>query len=248
MAGTTQAWYRQGDDGFAHRDNIEKEIEERQKNYIGRFWMRPQDSRLITFLDSNGFFLYEHNFCVNGSWNNYRTCLKEFSECPYCDAGNRSAYVCAYTIIDHSEWEDKKGNVHKNEKKLYVVKFKVMPKWARKKKDECSGDLTYCTFKLYRDSRDEVATGADITFMKRLTKEQVLRFKPSDQTPEEFLAPYDYLEYFKPRSVDELRKDANQYAVGSEKYEYNGNGSDNSKYTPPDVPAAAADADVEALL
>lgn len=211
-------WYSKGDDGF----NKAQQIQEEAQSQYGpmRFWLKPQSSAKITFLDTEGFYFNEHNLKINGKWGNYYTCTKDFSECPLCDSGDRSGYVCAYTVIDHSEYITKSGKTIKNQKKLLVVRPSVMNKLARRR-EALDGNLTHHVFLFTRDKKEECSTGEDIEHIKLLSKADVLKFKPADSkmSDEEFLAPFDYMKLFAPKSVEELRRISGQTApVGADSY------------------------------
>jgi hypothetical protein len=140
------SWYVTGDDA---KDAIKKhqikrlqqEKERRERKNLPkvyRFWMPPsyvdedkefhESSALVTFVDAkehpDGYempFAYmEHNIFLNGNWKNWFTCIK--NNCPLCKNGNRPYLAAAFTVVDHRKWQDKKGNVHQHEIKLYVAK------------------------------------------------------------------------------------------------------------------------------
>ncbi len=212
-------WYQTGKEGF---ETAQRKIEEAKSQYGPmRFWLKQGGSAKVTFLDSEGFYFQEHNLKINGKWGNYFTCLKDFSECPLCESGDRSGYMCAYTIIDHSKYETKQGKVIQNQKKLLVVRPQVMNKLARRR-EALEGNLQFGVFRFSRDGAQECSTGEDIEFVKRLSKADVLKFKPAGGTmsDEEWLAPFDYMTLFAPKSVDELRKISGQAApVGSDNFQ-----------------------------
>ena len=210
-------WYQTGNTGYERS----KQIQEEQQAQYGpmRFFIKPGNSAKLTFLDTEGFYFNEHNLKINGKWGNHFTCRKDFSECPLCDSGDRSGYVCAYTVIDHSEYETKNGRKVKNQKKLLVVRPAVMNKLARRR-EALEGNLTYGLFLFSRDKKEECATGEDIEFIKRMEQSNLLKFKPANMSDEEFLAPFHYMKLFAPKSVEELRKIVGQAPpVGSDNYE-----------------------------
>lgn len=215
------AWFKTGNEGFERNQKLQEE----QSQQYGpmRFWLKPGNSAKLTFLDTEGFYFNEHNLKLNGKWGNYYTCLKDFSECPLCESGDRSGYVCAYTVIDHSEYETKSGKKIKNQKKLLIVRPAVINKLARRR-ETLEGNLQYGLFLFSRDGQQECSTGEDIEFIKRLEKKDILKFKPADgkMSDEEWLAPFDYMKLFAPKSVDELRRISGQAApVGSDSYSAN---------------------------
>jgi hypothetical protein len=212
------SWYQTGNKGLETARRLQ---EERAAQYGPmRFWLKPGASAKITFLDTEGFYFNEHELCFNGKWGNYFTCLRDFSECPLCDGTeSKPVYGCAYTIIDHSKYEGKNGIIQ-NQKKLLVVRTAVINKLARRR-ETLEGNLTYGLFLFFRDSKDECRTGEDIEFVKRISPKDLVRFKPKDskENDETWLKPFDYMELFKPKSVEELRKLAGQKPpVGADGY------------------------------
>jgi hypothetical protein len=211
-------FFKTGDEGFAHAQKVQEEAQRRFGTQ--RFWLKAGESAKVTFLDTVGTYFSEHELQLNGKWGNHFTCRSGFSECPLCDAGYKSTYVCAYTIIDHSSYTTKKGDVLKNQKKLLVLRPTVINKLARRR-ESCGGDLTYCVFSFARDKKEECRTGEDIQFVKRLKVSDVLKFKPKDSkmTDEEWLKPFNYRELFAPKSIEELRRLAGMPApVGSSEH------------------------------
>lgn len=216
-------WFRKGSEGIeeAKRREEERQREWEIRNLSGdvsnRLWLKPGSSAKVTFLDTEGFYLSEHQISVDGDWRNFFTCRKDFSECPLCEEGYKASYVAVYTVIDHSKYTSKKtGKEYKNKKRLLVAKQSVINKLARRRQS-LDGDLTYAVLEFTRDKREECATGEDIEFVKRLQREEVLKFKPDGVSDEEWLAPFDYMTLFQPREVADLRKLVGQSApVGSD--------------------------------
>lgn len=98
-----------------------------------RFWMKNNTDREITFIDGptidfNGTEVptplqyMEYNLNMNGHWRNWFTKNTDPSQDFLKDLGHRASKVAALTVIDHSEWTDRKGNLHKDEVVMYVVK------------------------------------------------------------------------------------------------------------------------------
>jgi hypothetical protein len=220
----SDSWFEKGDAGY---EKAKKMQEERAALYgPRRFWLEPGKSAKITFLDSEGFYFMEHELKINGRWGNHFTCTRDFRECPLCESGFKSAYGCAYTIIDHSSYTSPKtGQVYAHQKKLLVVRSSVINKLARRR-ESLKGNLKYSLFLFSRDKKEECRTGEDIEWIKVVSPADLTRLcKPKDskESNEDFLKPFDYMEIFKPLSVEELRKIAGQPApVGSENYDPSG--------------------------
>jgi len=189
----------------------EKAREEARKNRLYRFWLKGGTDALVTFIDNPvhplGYempvTMMEHQLKINNDWRNWFTCLRDEDDpsikCPLCEAGDTPSLVAVYTIIDHSEWTDKKNNLHKDEMKLFVCKAavqKVLLK-AEKKKDGLRGWQVEVT----RSSGDALNTGDQFDFERRFTEEEFEK-KYGMPLPE---AP-DYQKLFAPKSPEELQK------------------------------------------
>ncbi len=197
-------WFLKGDEALKRLKELE---EERSQGYgPSRFFLKPKTGTKITFLDSEGFAFLEHHMKVDGRWGNFFTCLRDFSECPLCETGDRSYFVMAWTIIDHSKYiSERTGREYRNTKKLFVAKSAVVNKLVRRR-EAAGGDLTGCVFEIHRDKKEECATGEDIEFVKRLSAEELMKLAPEGVDPAEWIKPFNYAELFRPKSVEELRR------------------------------------------
>jgi len=185
---------QRGYDVFAKK---EEEYEERQKSFVNRFWLPPEKSAKIVFLDDNPVILDEHQVKLNGRWNNFFTCLRQLGQnCPLCDElDNRPATTGFYTIIDTSEWTDSRGNKHVNEKKLFAPKFKTLQMLKRLSKKR--GSLQGCVFDVYRTSADSYNVGDVFDYEGKLDEEQIKKLNKD-------IAPFDYAEILKPLPASDL--------------------------------------------
>ena len=160
-----------------------------------RFWMPKESEKEITFIDSEPFTFWECNMQMNGNWRNWFTSLKSLNQtCPLEEAGFKPYYVGMFTIIDHSEWTDKKGNTHKDEVKLFPAKITVLKKLKRQM--EKKGSLKGCKFTVYRSDDKSPATGDEFEFVDRIDV---------DKTFPEAKA-FIYEDIFAPKSEDELKR------------------------------------------
>jgi len=187
---------RRGYDEFAKK---EEEYEERRKSFVNRFWLPPEGNTKIIFLDDDPPIIEEHQLKINGDWKNWFTCLRLIGEaCPICDILNDTPYTVGfYTIIDTATWTDKKGNEHKNEKKLFAAKFKALQMLRRLSQKR--GGLVGCVFDVYRSSKDAFNTGDVFDYEGRLEIEQIKKLNPD-------IEPFDYAEVLAPKSVAEIKK------------------------------------------
>lgn len=120
------------DDFFIVDDETPLSTPNDNKNTIRRFWMKAGTKSRVLFLTSSPITFYEHQGLPNGmsKWPQALTCLTPLKRpCPVCDFVTKNsdqykfrAKKCrAYSIINLTEWKDKQGNIHKDEKQLFIV-------------------------------------------------------------------------------------------------------------------------------
>lgn len=200
------SWYNTGTAGEEALVREEKRREEARaaSSRLYRFWLPSNASTHISFLDEETspfgydapFTFMEHQLNLNGSWKNWFTCLAGMRdqdgtpiECPLCAGGDTPYLAAAYTIIDHSEWTDKRGKVHRDEVKLFVVKsqvLKILRKSAAKKKG-----LRGWFVEVARLDAQSANTGEQFDFEERRELDSKL------------VAP-DYREAFAPKTREQL--------------------------------------------
>ncbi|NMA67776.1 MAG: hypothetical protein GX957_16355 [Clostridiaceae bacterium] len=186
-----------GYDTFAEK---EKEIEERQKSFVSRFWLPGEANAKIVFLDDNPPIIEEHQLKLNNDWRNWYTCLRIVGEtCPICDELDDKPYTVGfYTIIDTTEWTDKKGETHKNQLKLFAAKFQTLQ--ILKRLSGKRGSLAGCVFDVYRSSKDAANTGDVFDFEGKLDKEDILKLIPEASI-------FDYSEILAPKKAGDILRD-----------------------------------------
>lgn len=183
--------------GYAEAEKKAKEIDERKSNSVFRFWMPKATTTRIVFLDDNPPVYDEHNLQINGSWKNWFTCKKQFGEqCSICDGGTYAYTAGAYTILDGTEWTDKKGTVHKDEKKLYIAKMDTLKKL--KQMSAKRGGLRGCVFEVTRTDGDKSpGTGDMFDFEYKMTEaELIAKFGGADGKG---VIPFNYDEILAPK-------------------------------------------------
>uniref|UniRef100_A0A6M3M8K1 Uncharacterized protein n=1 Tax=viral metagenome TaxID=1070528 RepID=A0A6M3M8K1_9ZZZZ len=158
--GKKAAWYKTGADGVKESKQADAQAKARRESRGPRRFHLPNDtSAKITFLDTPGFFLWEHNLQLGGKWFNYFTCLKDFDTCPLCESGDNASYILVGTVIDHSSYTADDGTKYVNQKKLFVAKGKARQNLLRQI-ERRDGDLKGCVYEMARGSSNtECATG-----------------------------------------------------------------------------------------
>lgn len=205
-------WFKTGNDGVTEAHRVDEENERRRKEAQSgarRFWLPADKSAEITFLDNTIFCLREHQLYLGRSWQNWMTCLSDFDNCPLCDAGMYASYVAMFTIIDHTEFQLKRGpsagQLVKDQKRLLVAKTGARNK-ILKQRELQKGDLTLCRFSTTRYTSKECSIGEDWNFIRKATMEEVLALAPTGEDPQEWIKPFDYAKLFYPKSAEELSK------------------------------------------
>jgi hypothetical protein len=113
-----EKWYSEGDDNDAAYAG--------PKRGTFRLWLAKGKKVVVTFVTGKAFTYREHHVKINGEHANY-TCLAPSGErCPLCEAKNKSYVAKAFFVVDHSEFEykkgDKKGETGKDTPRMLVLK------------------------------------------------------------------------------------------------------------------------------
>lgn len=217
------SWYQTG-----YNSEIDKPTKTAQ-----RLWMPRGGEASVTIVDDDTqpfcfkyegeehnlmlpVILREHQMKIDGSWRNWFTCLKSSGKpCPLCFGKHRPYQAAIYTVIDHSEWEDKQGNLHKDELKLLVVKTSTPAFGMLKKESNKRGGLRGCRYDVSRQG-EKAATIGD-----------VWQFDAKTELPDK-IQPFNYLEIFAPKSEEDLKM-ALSWSLGGDSND-SGYGS---SFTPP---------------
>lgn len=193
----------------------DKKAEMRSKDMLYRFWIPPEGSGCITFLDGDvqdGVldipFYHEHQVYMNGNWKNWFICVQDDEPCPICAGGSSASYVGILTVIDHGEYNSKKdGTLKKDVIRPFIAKrdtIKLLQKYAVKR-----GGLRGCTFDVARTGEKSPGVGSSFDFVEKLSeKELVAKWKPKTPKDIDRSKPINYDEYLKGQyqSASELRK------------------------------------------
>lgn len=130
----TVKWMKKGKEAQAEIEKADALQAERSKGFVQRFWLPEEGEAPITFLDGdideNGVLelntYWEHQVYLNKSWRNWFVCTAEIEPCPICEGDDNPSLCASFTVIDHSEYLDRKGQPHKDEVRLFVAKRKTI--------------------------------------------------------------------------------------------------------------------------
>jgi len=246
----TKPWYWEGDEGW-DKSKREDAAARSGANSPLRFFQPKDNATRLVFLDTPGFFAYEHSFNINGNWHNYRPCAGNEDNCPACQAKIGRSFINVSTVIDTSEWEDKKGQKRKNVKKLFVAKGTAKERLFDQIQYQ-DKNLRGCVFEVKRGTGSkECATGEGFHFLGRLSEDKlkalVKGWTPEGVSIEDYLKPYDYKKLYKP-NVSELRRlCGSPDPIGADDSSA-GDGSESSGEDSPSDNGSEDTSDLDALL
>lgn len=187
-----------------NNDSAFKSQYDDEKTYTRRFWMPNNTEKVITFVDGptamcggteikTPFQYQEYQIQHNGNWRNWFTRHPDPSHDVLSLHGHKASKVAAFTVIDHSEYTDKQGNVHKDKLSLYVVKrsqpiYKQIEKLLAR-----HGSLQGKSFNVYRMGDKSPGCGTML--------------EPIDAWPNfdpDVYKPFNYLDVLSPKTADEI--------------------------------------------
>ncbi len=188
-----------GSRGYTAFTKKEEDAEERQKTFVNRFYLKAGSDAKIIFLDDDPPILEEHQLKINGNWLNWFTCRRILGEpCVICDElRDTPSTVGFYTILDLSEYTNKKGEIVKNRIKLFTPKFKALQ--VIKRHSQKRGGLELCVYDVYRSSAESFNVGDDFQYETKTTWDEVKKLNPDAE-------PFNYAELLAPKSDAELRR------------------------------------------
>lgn len=190
--------------------------EERARNMIGRLWVKPLSTVPIVVCDKDYFNFWEHEiYFVASKERSHYTCLQKIGQhCPICayteinGKGNENSpikislwRVTVFTVIDFTEWTDKKGVKHTKQKRLWVLKPDSAELLIKKVNDRWGGSIYLKSILVSRKDNKDAASGSD--FELEMRNGAIVN---RDMTGID-IAPYNYAELFKPLSADKIREE-----------------------------------------
>lgn len=184
--------------------------EEQRENQVFRFYMKPEQERVITFLDGgldvdgdlDSICYYEHT--INNPAQKYPkyVCINnpaEGSECPVCASGNNPYFATVFTVLTHEKWVSKKEKKeYEGSVQLFIAKTGVADK-LRKKAKKYENGLIGATFEVTRTSKDAYNVGDDFDYVQSNTLSEM-----QEAFPDCDVKPLDYDEVIKVHSAEEL--------------------------------------------
>lgn len=218
--------------GTAGVDRIEQELnkqeQRREQAQAGgtpfRLYLMPGDTKQIIVCDDQLEELYfrdEHNLKnpQTGKYGLHAGCIKSTQTCPICEkTGKESYYALFLTVIDLTEFEDRKGNVHEFSRKIMCIKASQAQKFIRRCKKN-GGSLRGAMFTLARDGKRDAAIGNDIEYEEKVPEEEMAEYvrvwedREGKEHEEACDEVYDYDKLFPEPTKQELAKLVGGYAA-----------------------------------
>lgn len=193
------------DSGFGA--NIERAKKEAQKRQ-NRFYLKPDQSKTIVFLDDEPFCFNEHNPLLNGTykdnWFICRSGMPDDPRCPLCQCRVKRYYVGFLSILDLDGYVNREGDEVKNIRCLFPMKLHTLEIMGKQKKKR--GTLVGAKYEVSRSTNKNAAAVGDmfefVGFVDLKSKEfqYVSKLDGKPHQPE----PFDYKSIFKPLSYREM--------------------------------------------
>lgn len=147
-------------------------------------------------------------------WNIFTGCVKEFDNCPVCEATRDSYYALYLTVIDLTEFTTRDGDTVEFSRKLLVVKPGQQKKfnrlYTRAIKD--GGSLRGALIEVSRDGEKDASIGSDFELVEYVEEEElqtyVRKWKDRDgkKQVEKCYEVLDYEKLFGDVTTESLRK------------------------------------------
>ena len=214
-----------GEEGRRQFEKEKAAAKERQEanklnaNQPFRFYTPDGETREIVILDSTPeFFRHEHAMenKETGRFDRYFECIAKEEECPVCEVDSRRAsYIMYLSVLDLTEYEDRKGNVIPFSKKLLCVKPKQQEKIFRLL--DKHKDLRGLSLLMTRDGKKDASIGGDIEDNGFMDEAEIVDHEYDFEDKEGKvhkvdMEPYDYDELFPEPTARQL-----EAAVGTGK-------------------------------
>jgi len=151
-----------------------------------RFWLPPEKSARLLFLDDDPTGAWEHGFNMNGKWGHHEFCLtknKLGERCPICDSGDKMwpYFIGFFTVINLTPWFTKKDN-----KEICLTrevfgarmgskeKPGILKKIERMKASE--GRLKGCIYEAYRSGKKTESVGDEFKLVEKIDISEIEKY------------------------------------------------------------------------
>jgi len=195
---------------FKGEDAIDSEakrlaaVKAQRLNQPPLFWLKTGETKEVIMLDDDFISYYEHYMVEGNDWKNAvrEMCIGDTS-CPLCTHGVRRSLVSLLSLVDTSEWTDKQGNIHKNEKK--IMKINNAQAINLKILKANLGGLKGKRLQITRPTDKDPNTGS--AFIPMAKDGKVVSYDLVAQAAQgKDVSPLDYKKHFVQKTSEELKK------------------------------------------
>jgi len=225
----TAGWFARGKDGFDQKRHEDALSDARRAKSAHRFYLKTKkkadakgpnefgvrdDRGKIVFLDTEGFFIKEHNLQIDGKWGNHYTCTQDREPCEVCQQRNdRAGLVGFWSIIDTRKYRRQSdGEISHFRKSLFPAKsttIELIEELAKEK-----GNLRGVVVEMRRIGDKEPAVGSQVKYLGRISEAKLKKMFGQGENGPEMITKYDYMEKLAPPESAEL-VDAGVVTAGS---------------------------------
>lgn len=196
-----------------------------------------ETTQFVILDDAPDFYRFEHNLQnpQTKKWDTFTGCVKEFDNCPVCEASQKDSYYALYlSVLDFTQFETRDGKKHEFSRKLLVIKPAQQKKFIRayNKAEKEGRTLRGAVFESTRDGDKDSSIGNDLEFIEYMEEDELATYtrtwkdKDGKKHSENCSEPYNYEEMFEEPETDKLRslvggeppagsREANRRALGS---------------------------------
>lgn len=178
-------------------DAVAKQDQESAQRSAQRMWLKPGESRRIVFLDDKPVSIWECSLRINGKWGNFVQLHTPEAQALAERFGQRAYYATIFTVLDRSEYKDKKGVIHSDQKRLLVVR-PAIAKMLKEKRDRWRGLVGKEVIVSRKNDKNDPSSGSD--FELALNAEGSA-LKP-DLSKVKDITPFDYEAIFQPLAMN----------------------------------------------
>jgi hypothetical protein len=143
-----------------------------------RFWLRPEETQRVMFLEDDPTAFWEHGYPVNGKWGGHTVpCLKKNaglgSECPACTnlTKNYPYFIGLHSVITLTPFVTEKGAEYCYQRRIFGARFGsndkpgILRKLERLKA-KAGGRLRGVVIEAYRSGKKTESVGDELSIIE----------------------------------------------------------------------------------
>jgi len=196
------SWFKKGVEAKQALDKAETLSKMLKEKSVPWFWLKPNTSGDIIFIDDDGFWCEVH-IIKHGNQFIKATCSAGIRACPLCLIDKkRPAGIVFFTVLDLRPYEKKDGTQVKYTKVLLPAR-RTLAKQIFEFKEKY-GSLKGLRFTLKRYTENDASCGIIVGEAHRHPDGRLKRYDLS-KLGKDFVMPFDYEKVLAPLTEEELR-------------------------------------------